>query len=127
MSKLSIEPKSEKEVKESIYELLNYLSEEQLTNLNWILSQEIEKTNEELNINEINKEEIKEEIIPKKYKPWQSKLTYTPKKEFENNKNENNFSFDFDFNNEDFYQDYFDKSFSKKKKKFRFYKKKRKT
>ena len=45
INKINLEPKNEFEVKESIYEILNLLSQEQLTNLNWLLSKEIEKIN----------------------------------------------------------------------------------
>ena len=89
INKINLEPKNEFEVKESIYEILNLLSQEQLTNLNWLLSKEIEKININNNNNNssslIKKSEFpipknsfyeknNQGIFYKNYQPLQSKI-----------------------------------------------------
>ena len=106
-----IEPKNELEAKESIYEILNFLSQEQLTNLNWLLSKEIEKISSN---NKNNSQLLKTEfpipkstflekknqgIFYKNYQPLQSKIypsgNYSKKNLLyvKNNKTNNNNSF----------------------------------
>lgn len=132
-----IEPKNELEAKESIYEILNFLSQEQLTNLNWLLSKEIEKISSN---NKNNSQLLKTEfpipkstflekknqgIFYKNYQPLQSKIypsgNYSKKNLLyvKNNKTNNNNSFkpkitiDRNFNFEDeIFKDDFIKEYS---------------
>jgi len=88
LNKINLEPKNELEVKESIYEILNLLSLEQLTNLNWLLSKEIEKIDINNNNNSLSiikktefpipknsfYEKNNQGIFYKNYHPLQSKI-----------------------------------------------------
>ncbi len=126
INKINLEPKNELEVKESIYEILNLLSQEQLTNLNWLLSKEIEKMNLNNN-NNINNcsslikktefpipknsfyEKNNQGIFYKNYQPLQSKIypsaSYSKKNiplkktDLNNNNNKQRFIIKTDYSN----------------------------